>query len=225
MMTRRQYSSSDIEQMPQRYRAEFVNCLSGFKSANLIGSRSADGVDNLAIVNSVVHIGAHPPLLGMVMRPHTVQRDTLENIKTTGVYTINNITPAMTAPAHWSSARFDASISEFEAVGLSPMDSGVINAPYVADSTIQLSMEVQDIQFLAINQTELVIGQIVEVVLPEEYVDKTGYIDIERCGSIAISGLVGYHKTLQIARYAYAKPDQPVNNQLQEDGDIDDTQS
>ena len=131
----------------------------------------------------------------------------------------------MPAPAHWSSGRFDASISEFEAVGLSPMDSGVINAPYVAESTIQLSMEVQDIQFLAINQTELVIGQIVEVVLPEEYVDKTGYIDIESCGSIAISGLVGYHKTRQIARYAYAKPDQPVNNKLQEDGDIDDTQS
>lgn len=222
-MSKCAFSTSDIEQMPQRYRAEFINCLSGFKSANLIGTRSREGVDNLAVVNSVVHIGAHPPLLGMIMRPHTVQRDTLENIKNTGVYTINNITSDITAAAHLTSARFETSVSEFEAVGLTAKDSGAVDAPYVTESSIQLSMEVQDIQYLAINQTELVIGQIVEVVLPEESVDKTGYIDIERCGSIAISGLVGYHKTQQTARYGYAKAGQPVINQLQQNGDVYDT--
>ena len=79
------FNASDIANMEQRYRANFINALSGFKSANLIGTISKSGQHNLAIVSSVFHIGAHPPLMGMIMRPHTVPRDTLQNIKDTGV--------------------------------------------------------------------------------------------------------------------------------------------
>ena len=205
-------SASDIDNMPQRYRAEFINSLSGFKSANLVGTRGQLSGDNLAIVSSVVHIGAHPPLLGMVMRPHTVQRDTLENIKQTGVYTLNNVTQDMVRSAHQTSARYNSDISEFEQVGLTPLDSNVIAAPYVAESTIQLSLQVQDIVFLAINKTELVIGQIVEAILPEGLIDKTGYLDIEACGSMAISGLVSYHQTKRVDRFGYAKADKPLES-------------
>jgi len=206
MMSDRILSASDIENLEQRYRAEFVNSLSGFKSANLVGTRDKDGTDNLCIVSSVVHIGAHPPLLGMIMRPHTVQRDTLDNIKNTGVYTLNHVNSQITQQAHQTSARYPKDVSEFEAVGLHVSESNCVNAPYVSESTIKMSLQVQDIQYLAINQTELVIGQIVEVILPDNSIDKTGYIDIEACDSMAISGLVSYHNTQRMARFGYAKP-------------------
>ncbi|MBT0586241.1 flavin reductase [Alteromonas sp. SM 2104] len=209
------FSASDIDQLPQRYRAEFINSLSGFKSGNLVGTQDHQGHQNLCIVSSVVHIGAHPPLLGMIMRPHTVQRDTLENIKSTGVFTLNNILPNMTQAAHQTSARYAPGISEFVEVGLTPQPSTAVSAPYVAESTIKLSLQVQDIQLLSINQTELVIGQIVEVILPDQSIDKSGYVDIEGCGSIAVSGLVSYHATQRLARYPYAKVDAPVKNVLQ----------
>ncbi|MFT7259781.1 MAG: hypothetical protein ACI9MS_001643, partial [Glaciecola sp.] len=99
------FNASDIDNMAQRVRANFINSLSGFKSGNLIGTRSAGdkigtkGIDNLAVVSSVFHIGAHPPLLGMIMRPHTVRRDTLQNIKDTGEYTINHICSAIVEKA------------------------------------------------------------------------------------------------------------------------------
>ena len=68
----------DLDELEQRYRANLINSLSGFKSAVLLGS--SDGkTNNLAIISSVVHVGANPPLLGMIMRPHTVQRDSLDN--------------------------------------------------------------------------------------------------------------------------------------------------
>jgi flavin reductase (DIM6/NTAB) family NADH-FMN oxidoreductase RutF len=203
-----QLSASHIDNFPSRYRAEFINSLSGFKSAQLVGTRDKDGNNNLCIVSSVVHIGAHPPLLGMIMRPHTVQRDTLENIKKTGVYTLNSVTSKITQQAHQTSARYPKTVSEFAAVGLVAEDSEAVNAPYVAESSIKLSLEVQDIQYLAINQTELVIGQIVEVILPDTSIDKTGYVDIEACDNIAISGLVSYHTTQRVARYRFAKPDE-----------------
>ena len=218
-MSRAIYSASHISDMEQRFRAEFINSLSGFKSANLVGTQSREGQQNLAIVSSVVHIGANPPLFGMIMRPHTVQRDTLDNIKSTGVYTLNNVTPTMTQAAHQTSARYDQDVSEFAAVGLTPESSTAVVAPYVAESTIRMSLEVQDIQFIPINRTELVIGQIVEVILPEDSIDKTGYIDIEHCDSICISGLVSYHGTERVARYSYAKPDKELINLYEREGE------
>ena len=85
------FSKNTIENLDSRYRAHFINSLSGFKSANLIGTQDNQGHTNLAIVSSVFHLGAHPPLVGMIIRPHSVPRHTLENILETGFYTINHV--------------------------------------------------------------------------------------------------------------------------------------
>lgn len=205
------YNASDIDNMAQRVRANFINSLSGFKSGNLIGTRSLagkdgrQGVDNLAVVSSVFHIGAHPPLLGMIMRPHTVVRDTLQNIKDTGEYTINHICTSIIEKAHQTSARYNPELSEFDEIGLSPQFSDQVKAPYVLEAHIKLGMQVQDIQVLAINQTELVIGQVVEVIVEPQWVSDDGYVDIEAAGSVAISGLDSYHASQRLARFGYAK--------------------
>lgn len=209
------YNASDIDNMAQRVRANFINSLSGFKGGNLIGTRSAaiegqKSVDNLAVVSSVFHIGAHPPLLGMIMRPHTVVRDTLKNIKDTGEYTINHICTSIVEKAHQTSARYDSELSEFEQIGLSPQTTEQVKAPYVLESHIKLGMQVQDIQLLAINQTELVIGQVVEVIVEPQWVGEDGFVDIEAAGSVAISSLDSYHTTSRLSRFAYAKVDQEL---------------
>lgn len=203
-------NASDISQMEQRYRANFINTLSGFKSANLIGSVNLAGQLNLAIVSSVFHIGAHPPLIGMIMRPHTVPRDTLQNIKDTGVYTINHVHTDFVKSAHHTSARFPEGVSEFEEVGLTPWFSSTHKAPFVQESRVKIALEAQDIQVLALNQTELVIGQVVEVIVDQASIKTDGYIDIEALGSTTISGLDSYHQTQRIDRYAYAKAGQPI---------------
>nr|WP_297348862.1 flavin reductase [uncultured Glaciecola sp.] len=208
------FNASDIDNMAQRVRANFINSLSGFKSGNLIGTRSASskdgtkGIDNLAVVSSVFHIGAHPPLLGMIMRPHTVRRDTLQNIKDTGEYTINHICSTIVEKAHWTSANYDQQLSEFAEIGLTPQTTDQVKAPYVLESRIKLGMQVQDIQVLAINQTELVIGQVVEVIIEPQWLSEDGYVDIEAADSVAISCLDSYHSTHRIARLGYAKANQ-----------------
>lgn len=204
------FNACDISNMEQRYRANFINTLSGFKSANLIGSVNAAGQHNLAIVSSVFHIGAHPPLIGMIMRPHTVPRDTLQNIKDTGVYTINHVHSDFVKAAHHTSARFPEEVSEFEEVGLTPWFSATHKAPFVQESRVKIALEVQDIQLLALNQTELVIGQVVEVVVDEQSIAEDGYINLESLGSATISGLDSYHQTQRISRYGYAKAGEPV---------------
>lgn len=202
------YSAHDIQNMDQRYRANFINCLSGFKSANLLGTKSTSGQENLAIISSAFHVGANPPLLGMIMRPHTVPRDSLQNIKDTGVYTLSAVGTEFTEQAHQTSARYED--SEFVAVGLTPTYSATHQAPYVQEARLRIGLEVKQIEKIELNQTELVIGQIVEVYVDNSVVSIDGYIDLEQLQTSCVSGLDTYHKSSRINRYGYAKPNEPL---------------
>jgi hypothetical protein len=68
----------DILQMENFYRAAFVNSLSGFKSASLIGTIDKNKQTNLAVFSSVFHLGSNPALMGFINRPDSVDRHTLE---------------------------------------------------------------------------------------------------------------------------------------------------
>lgn len=202
------YTRLDIENFSQRYRANLINSLSGFKSATLVGTSNGQ-TNNLAIVSSVVHVGAHPPLLGMIMRPHTVQRDTLTNIKQQGIYTLNHVGIQWVDKAHQTSARYSSDESEFDAVGLTPYFSDGFDAPYVEESTIKMGLKVAQ-HFTLINQTEMIIGEIQELFLDNDLLSPDGYLDIELANSACISGLDSYHSTSRICQFAYAKPNSPT---------------
>jgi len=59
----------DFDDLDHLYRINLMNSCSGFKSANLIGTKSNDGIPNVAVFSSVTHLGSNPPLLGIVFRP------------------------------------------------------------------------------------------------------------------------------------------------------------
>ena len=199
------FNSDDIESLNDRYRAHFINALSGFKSANLIATCDDLKNTNLAIFTSVFHLGANPPLLGMIIRPHSVARHTLENILQTGHYTVNHVNTAIYKQAHQTSARYDKEISEFRATGLTEQWHAPFAAPFVAESRIQLGMSLREHKQLDINNTVLVIGEIVLINIKDDVVQEDGHVDIEHCESIAVSGLESYHGTALLTRLPYAK--------------------
>ena len=198
--------SENILAFEKPYRTNFVNSVSGFKSANLIGTISKEGKTNLAIFSSVIHVGANPPLMGFLMRPVSVERHTYNNIKETGHFTINHISKEIFKQAHQTSARYDKDVSEFDACGLTPNITETIKAPYVKESKIKIGLKFVEEQEIKSNGTIFIVGEIVELILPEEIISKDGYVDIEKAGTIAISGLESYHETERIARLIYAKP-------------------
>ena len=196
----------DFAAMEKRYRAAFFNSLSGFKPLNMVGTVSAGGLTNLAIVNSVVHLGANPPLMGHIMRPDSVERHTLNNIRQVGYYTLNHVHAGIYKQAHQTSARYPQQISEFEACGFKPLYTGICQAPYVAESHIRIGLSLAQITPLQINGTYLVIGNVIEVMLPDNTLETDGFIDIEKAGTLAGAGLDGYYETRSIERLGYAKP-------------------
>lgn len=204
------FNRQALDQLEDRYRARLINSLSGFKSANLIGTVSESGVTNLSMVSSVFHLGANPPLVGMIIRPHSVTRDTLENITNTRQYTINQVSDHFWHQAHQCSARYDADISEFDAVGLTTEYIDGVLPPFVGESRVKYALEAREIQTLEINRTVLVIGEISEIFIGADAVAEDGYVDIEKIGTVAVSGLDSYHTTQRLGRLSYAKPGQDI---------------
>ena len=86
-------NSGHIAQMEKHYRINLINSVAGYKSLNLLGTISQDGITNLSVVSSAFHLGSNPPLLGIVMRPEREHNDTLKNIRDIGHYTLNNVQP------------------------------------------------------------------------------------------------------------------------------------
>lgn len=194
----------DILSMEGSFRRNFVNSLTGFKSVALVGTINAKGEHNLAIFSQIIHVGASPPYLGVLFRPHTVTRNTFENILETGSFTVNHILSGFAQAAHQTSARYTG--SEFEATGLTPEFSAHVKAPYVKESTIKMGLELVEVQKINANDTELVIGAIKEVTIPARFVGNDGFIDLEAAGTITCSGLDSYHSTGKLVRLSYAKP-------------------
>lgn len=204
------FSSSAIRGWERFYRAHFINSLSGFKSASLIGTVSAAGIPNLALFSNIVHIGADPALIGFINRPREAAPHTLSNIEATGIYTMNHIHAGMVQQAHQTSARYPEGTDEFTATGLTALYREGCRAPFVAESRIQFSLQLKEIIPVTLNSTFLVIGEVLDVYLQEGLLEADGYIAADRAGSIASLGIDGYYACERINRYAYAKPGQPV---------------
>lgn len=210
VMDYRRFFQEDIKGWDDIYRKEFINSLGGFKSINLIGTMNSSGQTNLSLVSSVVHVGSKPPLLGYLLRPMTVRRDTYENLHDTGFFTVNHVHWDIFKPAHQTSARYPAEVSEFEATGLTPEYSDMVKAPYVQESHIKIGLKLKEEIKIQANGTVFLIGEIIEVRVPDYCLHDDGFLDIENAGSLVVSGLDSYHGTSRIARLIYAKPFQPV---------------
>lgn len=196
--------------MPTQYRAQLINSLSGFKSANLIATCNEDGQTNVAIFSSVVHLGASPALIGFVVRPNSVARHTLENIKQTKQYTINQVNQSFWQQAHQTSARYLAQESEFDLCGLSSRYIEGIDAPFVNESQLQYALTLKEIIPIKLNNTLLVIGQVTDIFCHDAAIKQDGYIDIESLNTVAVTGLDSYHVSQRLSRLSYAKPEESV---------------
>ena len=106
-------NTQEIYSWNHKYRLKFINSISGYKGAHLIGSKGKNGITNLAIFNSIVHISSDPARIGFIVRPLSVPRDTYNNIIDTGYFTINHVHKSFVEQAHFTSLKLENTESEF----------------------------------------------------------------------------------------------------------------
>ncbi len=198
-----QYSKEDIQAMDRVTRLKIINSVTGIKPGNLIGTVSKEGITNLAIFSSVVHLGSDPALLGFISRPRTEEvGHTYTNIIETGCYTINHIHPSFIENAHYTSAKFASTESEFKRCRLTEEYISACKAPFVKESTFKMGLRFVQAIEIPLNGTVLMIGEIDYLILPETI---NGDIDLEHSKSVGISGLNSYYEVTKIGQYPYAR--------------------
>jgi flavin reductase (DIM6/NTAB) family NADH-FMN oxidoreductase RutF len=200
------YTHSDIAQMDRIKRLHLINSITGVKPANLIGTVSQDGHENLAIFSSVVHLGSNPPFIGFVLRPHfEFRRDTYNNMEHNGYYTINHVPASHTKQAHYTSAKFDEGVSEFERCGFTPEYLNDFPAPFVKESPVKIGLKKVNEIPIPQNGTLFVIGQIELIEVPDWVDEVNGKLNLEKLEIAGISGLNTYYRMQEVGDYPYAR--------------------
>jgi flavin reductase (DIM6/NTAB) family NADH-FMN oxidoreductase RutF len=200
--------------MPSRKRAHLINSCTGYKSANLLGTKSKNGETNLAIFNSVIHIGSNPSMLGFILRPLTVKRDTYNNFKETSFFTVNQINKEMIKDAHHTAANYDEYISEFSKTNLTESYLDDFHAPYVSQSSIKLGCRYINEYEIKENGCLLIIGAIEHIYLSDDILEEDGWVNLEKASTVSIIGLDGYALPKLLNRFNYAKPNEPTTSLL-----------
>ncbi len=186
------FTRSSIDGLERFFRTNLINSVTGFKSVALIGTKSEAGQENLAIFSQIIHVGANPPLVGILFRPDKVERHTLENIRSTQAFTINHIRPEFVKQAHHTAARWEE--SEFAACDLTPEYKDEFLAPFVGEASVKMGLKFAEEQQL-INETVLVVGEIQQLHVPDHCLGDDGFVDLECAQSVTCSGLDSYHST------------------------------
>ncbi|MFY8187602.1 MAG: flavin reductase family protein [Flavobacterium sp.] len=210
----KKFDTISLKNLDKISRLNLVNSCTGFKSANLIATKSTSGETNVAVFSSVTHLGSDPALLGFIVRPTFVPRDTYKNIKETGYFTVNHITENMILDAHHTSANYDFGVSEFDKTNLEMAFHEGIETPFVSGSPVQLLCKYLNEYPITENNTIHVIAQIEAIFVEENLLQTDHWLQLDKAGVVSINGLDGYCLPKLINRFEYARPDQTTKSML-----------
>lgn len=203
-------SKETILKMDKVEKLNLINSCTGFKSANLIATKSIEGNTNVAIFSSVTHLGSSPSLIGFIIRTTTTPRDTYKNIMETGYFTINHITIDMIADAHHTSANYESGISEFDKTHLEEEYKEGINIPFVKGSPVQLYCKFVNEYDIKENGTIHIIASIESVFYNEALEHKDGWLQLDLGNIVALNGTDGYFLPKLIDRFQQAQQNVPT---------------
>lgn len=194
------YSHQDILEMEKPCRTALMNGLSGFRSAVLVGTANGEGQPNLALFSSTIHIGANPPLMGLLLRPPAARQHTRENLLASGHFTINAVSASFYEAAHQTSQRLPADESEFTGCGFTPTYWPDFSAPAVAESPIRIGLHLQEQHDIASNQTTLIIGSVQHLEIESDLLEPDGHLRPDRANLICVGDLETYYQPHFIGR-------------------------
>ena len=206
------FDHNAIKNFSKLYRLNMINSITGYKSANMIGSRSNSGIENLAIFSSITHLGSNPPLLSFILRPNTVPRHTYKNLKENEVFTVNHVAFNQLEDAHHTSAKYDEGISEFDQTGLTPLYKNNFNAPFVKDSPVQLGCRYRNEYYIKENGCVFIVASIEHIFIKKELLKDDGWVNLEDGSVMTINGLDGYALPKLQKRLEYARPNKILNS-------------
>lgn len=181
-----------------------------------IATRDAQGRDNLAPYSFFNGVAYHPP---QVMYASTGApdkdgglKDSVANIRETGVFAVNIVTYALREAMNLSAASAPHGVDEFEVAGLTKAACETINAPRVAESPVCFECElVQVVDLPSDDPTALnraVFGKVRAIHIADEVIED-GIVDIGKLAPISRLGYRDYAKVGEV--FTMVRPNWPIS--------------
>ncbi|MDX1449534.1 MAG: flavin reductase family protein [Acidimicrobiia bacterium] len=172
-----------------------------------IGTRNSHGVSNLAPFSFFTAVAATPPtVMFSTVRPGGREKDTLANVRETGVFTVNVVTEEVVERMNATSATVAQDVDEFELAGVTAVEASVVAAPSVAEAKAVLECTVVDT--VDVGQppmgATMVLGRVERFHVESELLDGTR-IDQEALRAVGRMGGPLYTRTRDM--FGMARPD------------------
>jgi flavin reductase (DIM6/NTAB) family NADH-FMN oxidoreductase RutF len=171
------------------------------------GTRSADGVDNLAPFSYFMGVSSKPPALAISVARAGRERlkDTARNILETRDFTVSLVSRAQLQDMVDTSARWPSEVSEFDATGLELIEGRHVAACWPA--VAKVAMECRLIHQVDMGTTHLLVGEIIAFHIDEtvqrEGEDGNPLVDAQALDPVA---RLGGHDYTDLGTIAQALP-------------------
>jgi len=147
------------------------------------GTRSKDGINNLAPFSFYNVFSSTPPIVGFSPSPRLdgLNKDTLQNVIDGKCFTLSCVSYQLVKQMSKTSAPLGPNENEFEYADLEMAEAKNINAPYVKAALLVFECELQQIIKFGdqAGSGNLILGEIKYVNI-DDSIYKDGYVDFEK---------------------------------------------
>lgn len=153
-----------------------MNSIIGPRPIGWIGSRSKDGMPNLAPYSFFNLFNYHPPIL--IFSSIGAKKDSIQNAMDSGEFTWNLVTRELAEQMNLTSISED--VDEFDFAKLDYIEGEVVSAPRVADSLVTMECKLLSCQQLKDidgkeHPTWIAMGQVIKVHIANSMIDNNIY--------------------------------------------------
>jgi flavin reductase (DIM6/NTAB) family NADH-FMN oxidoreductase RutF len=192
-----QFQSEDWAQWNSRYRAQFFNSLYGGRLVALLCTEW-EGTANFCPVSQILHVGASPASLGILLRPESDTHQTRKYINLGAAVSLHWMPAYEMDRVHQSSAAYPEGQSEADAVGWA-----FHPAPVSQLALVCATLTLKESHHL-FNETALYVFEI-KSIASTGAPDETGFWEFEG-GLLHSQGLDHYGSYHTQASLPYARP-------------------
>ncbi|HEX6299163.1 MAG TPA: flavin reductase family protein [Acidimicrobiia bacterium] len=165
----------DLADTQSRDRYKLLSGLIVPRPIGWIGTRRADGTNNLAPFSFFNIVSSNPPVVLFSAGSHTDRpKDSSTLAGLSGEFTVNIVSESVVEAMSVTSGSFSADDDEFAIAGLTAVDGHKVHAPLVAESPANLECKVrQIIEIGESGSTELVVGDVLVIHVEDRVLDGT----------------------------------------------------
>jgi flavin reductase (DIM6/NTAB) family NADH-FMN oxidoreductase RutF len=148
-----------------------------------VSTISTEGVVNLAPFSFFNVASRNPPMLCISIGPGVGERegtekDTLVNIRNQKEFVINVVPSSLGNKMQKTSENLPSDVDEFEAAGLTTLDSTIVKPKRVKEAPIQMECQLE--QVIQLGSDHLVIGRMVRYHINDDYYLGNYKVDLEK---------------------------------------------